>query len=298
MLLSQVAEHAAERWGIPPQLARARLEQSLRRKDFIATDAEDRAIDTWDGAVIDWENNSADFPIDLRVRPHNVGRPFRLSSIRIDADHLDKWLDADIADRKIAHARSEENRRHARDYAFEEPFWPRRRVFSWIAYRSREHILRSYTTGLLNSTGPQRYGDPPAELMRALQKGEITAIKGGEKLPSEFWAGRDIRRNRWPDGLHFRPDDVLRIWPPIADAAEVSPSNVGRPRKRGPQTAKTESLAAKLSAQLKAGTLLPAKLECEKEETMATALGVSRWTYRKARDKALSEFRGVQNSDK
>ncbi|MBF0562651.1 MAG: hypothetical protein HQL37_11650 [Alphaproteobacteria bacterium] len=87
-----------------------------------------------------------------------------------------------------------------------------------------------------------------------------------------------------------------------ADEATAPPSalhpsqNVGR--KRGPKTRKTTNLTNKLLSDLQAGTLTPNKLREAKEEAAVAEYHVSRETYRKARNAALSEFVGISNSDK
>lgn len=89
----------------------------------------------------------------------------------------------------------------------------------------------------------------------------------------------------------------------LPDRFPREPTPVGNPaspggRARGPKTGKTEAVAAEILAQLKTGSLTPCSLHSAKEVAMAAQFNVSRDTYRKARDKALSDFVEATKSDK
>jgi hypothetical protein len=95
---------------------------------------------------------------------------------------------------------------------------------------------------------------------------------------------------------HVQSVATVLVLPTAAEAVPLAIAPL-RKKRRGPQTGKTEALTASLLKSLRSGELTASSLYANGEEAEATAHGVSRDTYRKARDQALSEFVGV-NSDK
>lgn len=89
-------------------------------------------------------------------------------------------------------------------------------VLLWIALRDPVRFDDDFLVAMF---GAKAYGkvllrddNPRRALLRALQSGDLLAVKNGAKLPPEAWAIATERR--WSADLRFRREDVLKQWPP------------------------------------------------------------------------------------
>jgi hypothetical protein len=96
---------------------------------------------------------------------------------------------------------------------FAEPFWPAARVLSWIAFRDPRLIEASWRAAkmYIASAGQLKDPNPRDALLRAVQGGNLAAVKDGSEMPREAWANTNGRF--WLEEVRFRREDVLGLWP-------------------------------------------------------------------------------------
>jgi hypothetical protein len=142
-----------------------------------------------------------------------------------------------------------EAERAASDWEFHRPDWSLGNVLSWIVFRDPAQIRR-YAGYFIPSRDTDwtifctqfgaRFGAasdqglpdprPAAELLlAALKVGKLTAIQGGEVLPTEQWFGLEIRDLR--PALRFRSAKAVRLWP----AKTAKPAAMPRPTMALPE---------------------------------------------------------------
>jgi hypothetical protein len=116
---------------------------------------------------------------------------------------------------QAAQRRSEATKRHMVEQQFAELFWPVEWVLLWIAFRDPVRFDDDFLLAIFGaktySKVPLYDNNPRRTLLRALQSGNLPAVKNGAKLPPEAWATASERR--WSADVRFRREDVLKQWP-------------------------------------------------------------------------------------
>jgi hypothetical protein len=123
-----------------------------------------------------------------------------------------------VREERAADERSLARRGEVTASLFGEPFWPVARVLAWIAFRHEAAMNASLSPAtwiLTKATWHLRDTNREATLLRALQDGNLPALKDGTELPREAWAGANGRD--WP-AVHFRREDVLGLWAKLPPA--------------------------------------------------------------------------------
>ncbi|MFO1098230.1 MAG: hypothetical protein U1E81_08130 [Xanthobacteraceae bacterium] len=94
---------------------------------------------------------------------------------------------------------------------FNDVFWTPAQAYAWIAFRNSNALERNFRAALLHDEQSLVERDPVGMLLRAVQGGEVTAIKNGRETASEEWA-LTTSMAPYPD-VRFRRDDILKRWP-------------------------------------------------------------------------------------
>ncbi len=116
---------------------------------------------------------------------------------------------------RAADERSRANKRQIAQSLFEEPFWPVTQVLRWIAFGDVDRLLEdNFRRAKWYSPASVRDANPRKTLLRALQNGNLVAIRDG---------------GHWRDGV-VRREDVLRLWrdPSASASAECEPPKARR----------------------------------------------------------------------
>jgi hypothetical protein len=123
-----------------------------------------------------------------------------------------------VEEERTATERALAHRREVTARLFDEVFWPVPRVLAWVAFRHEEGVgasLGDASWRVVQAAWQLRDPNRHETLLRALQDGSLTAVKDGNVLARESWAGANGRD--WPV-VHFRREDVLALWPKLAKA--------------------------------------------------------------------------------
>jgi hypothetical protein len=198
---------------------------------------------------------------------------------------------------------------------FDEPFWPTKRLLSWVSFRHEAGLKASLNAGseiVARVSLLQRDFDPAHALLRALQEGDIAGLKDGKELAREFWAG--MRGNELPP-VYFRREDVLTVWPRLAlekrkhgrPAGELSGKrDLGAPtsrkvllsrNKRGKDPKKMNEAIAAMMAAVEGGEISEFDLAQMKQKRLSDLYGnAGRTVLAEARRRALVEI-AEQNAD-
>ncbi len=176
----------------------------------------------------------------------------------------------------------------AADRDFQSPDWSLGNIVSWIAFRDPALIrwfvgcfVRFEKSGSAVIVAPPEKiasdPEPPRrELLAALKAGKVTAIKGGEILPREWWFGLETRH--LPSDLRFRRDDAMNRWRTRAR------------HKPGPEPRLRNAMKEAMLADLRSQKRTPEQLQQDTIDVLVAEYGGSRNTASAARKEALSEF--------
>jgi len=164
---------------------------------------------------IDWSTSQVPaFPFLSGTHWKSWYPPDHMLGVRVRRNEVERV----VQEERAAHERSLARRREFTARLFGELFWPLPRVLAWIAFRDEAAIIarRGTATWIVAKVMCQLRDTKSEEtLLRALQDGSLAALKDGNELSRESWAGAN--GSDWP-AVHFRREDVLALWPKLPPA--------------------------------------------------------------------------------
>jgi hypothetical protein len=110
-------------------------------------------------------------------------------------------------------------------HRFDDPIWPIRDVVGWVLDRDPAKFGRLYTEQDIKSAlfhrnyatdaSPEHDPAPTTVLLHALQRGDLVAYDGTDRVPREFWTDKTPKYIRDSTRFLFRSEDVLAFWPDL-----------------------------------------------------------------------------------
>jgi hypothetical protein len=149
--------------------------------------------------------------------PLHVGEDFQLRAMTRLADGESISVVEKVAN-DILNERQEERRGVDCERIGSEPYWSVWNVFSWIAFRDVARLCEIEDENSLRRVswyGATSYGAslkearPELELLAALRRDDLKAIRNGAELPDIYWADK----HKVDRDVRFRRMSVRRCWP-------------------------------------------------------------------------------------